>query len=319
VAAYLLRRSGVSVLVLIGISIIIFFLLHLVYPAPGLDVLGIEARPAQVAAWNRDHGFTQPVIVQYWHYVDRLLHGDLGYSYKLNQSIAALFAERWARSLYLSGTALLLALLVTIPLGTYQAVRRSRLGDRAATGLQFALYAMPDYLLYLLAIQVLAFTWPVLPYQASQADSLPAVIADWRSMMLPITCSAILITASFSRYFRSSAIDTLGQDYIKVARAKGLPERLVLARHLLRNACLPMITLIGLSIPALLAGNLIVETVFNYEGLGMLFNRSLQNEDYFVLLAYTLTGAVLTVLGNLLADISLVIADPRLRMTSPRH
>ena len=317
--AYLLRRTAASVVVLIGISIIIFFLLHLVYPAPGHDVLGIEARPAQVAAWNREHGFTQPVTVQYLHYAGRLLHGDLGYSYKLNQPIAALFAERWARSLYLSGTALLLALLVTIPLGIYQAIRRGRLGDHVATGLQFALYAMPDYLLYLLAIQVLAFTWPVLPYQASQADSLPAVIADWRSMMLPITCSAVLITASFSRYFRSSAIDTLGQDYIKVARAKGLPERLVLVRHLLRNACLPMITLTGLSIPALLSGNLIVETVFNYDGLGTLFYTSLNNEDYFVLLAYTLVGSVLTVLGNLLADITLMIADPRLQVTSPRH
>jgi peptide/nickel transport system permease protein len=319
VAAYLLRRTAASAVVLIGISIIIFFLLHLAYPAPGLDVLGLGARPAQVAAWNREHGFTQPVTVQYLHYVDRLLHGDLGYSYKLNQSIAALFAERWARSLYLSGTTLLLALLVTIPLGIYQAVRRGRLGDGAATGLEFVLYAMPDYVLYLLAIQVLAFTWPVLPYQASQADSLTAVIADWRSMALPITCTAILIIAGFSRYFRSAAMDTLGQDYIKVARAKGLPERLVLSRHLLRNACLPMITLIGLSIPALLAGNLIVETVFNYDGLGTLFSTSLNNEDYFVLLAYTLIGAVLTVLGNLLADIALMIADPRLRVTSPRH
>jgi peptide/nickel transport system permease protein len=178
---------------------------------------------------------------------------------------------------------------------------------------------MPDYVLYLLAIQVLAFTWPVFPFQASQADSLPAVIADWRSMVLPITCSALLITAGLSRYFRSAAMDTLGQDYIKVARAKGLPKRLVLSRHLLRNACLPLITLIGLSIPALLAGNLIVETVFNYDGLGTLFYASLGNEDYFVLLAYTLVGAVLTVLGNLLADITLMIADPRLRVTSPRH
>ena len=314
-AAYLLRRTAASVVVLIGISIIIFFLLHLVYPAPGHDVLGLGARPVQVAAWNREHGFTQPMIVQYWHYVDRLLHGDLGYSYKLNQSIAALFAERWARSLYLSGTALLLALLVTIPLGIYQAVRRNRLGDRAATGLEFVLYAMPDYVLYLLAIQVLALSWPVFPSQASQADSLPAVIADWRSMALPITCSALLITAGLSRYFRSAAMDTLRQDYIKVARAKGLPERLVLSRHLLRNACLPLITLLGLSIPALLAGNLIVETVFNYDGLGTLFNTSLNNDDYFVLLAYTLIGAVLTVLGNLLADITLMIADPRLRVT----
>ena len=314
-AAYLLRRTAVSVVVLIGISMIVFLLLHLVYPSPGLDVLGIGARPVQVAAWNRDHGFTQPVAVQYWHYVDRLLHGDLGYSYKLNQSIASLFEERWARSLYLSGTSLALALLATVSLGSYQAVRRRRLGDRVATGLEYTLYAMPDYVLYLLAIQVLAFAWPVLPYQASQATSLLAVMADWRSMVLPITCSAMLITAGFSRYFRASALDILGMDYIKVTRAKGLPERLVLSRHLLRNAFLPMITLIGLSIPALLAGNLIVETVFNYEGLGMLFTVSLQNEDYFVLLAYTLLGAVLTVLGNLLADITLMIADPQVRLT----
>jgi peptide/nickel transport system permease protein len=109
-------------------------------------------------------------------------------------------------------------------------------------------------------------------------------------------------------------MDTLAQDYIKAARAKGLPERLVLFRHLIRNACLPMVTLIGLSIPALLAGNLITETVFNYQGLGLLFYDSLQNEDYPVLLAYTLIGAILTVVGNLIADVALTIADPRIRL-----
>jgi peptide/nickel transport system permease protein len=143
-------------------------------------------------------------------------------------------------------------------------------------------------------------------------------MADWRSMTLPIVCFAMVIIAGLSRYMRSAALDTLGQDYIRVARAKGLPERLVLSRHVLRNACLPVITLVGLSIPALLAGNLIVETVFSYNGLGLLFTTSLQNEDYPVLLAYTLVGAVLTVLGNLIADIALMAADPRLRLAAPR-
>jgi peptide/nickel transport system permease protein len=124
----------------------------------------------------------------------------------------------------------------------------------------------------------------------------------------------LLILAGNSRYMRSAAIDTLAQDYIKAARAKGLPERLVLYRHLLRNACLPMITLVGLSIPALLSGNLIAEYAFNYQGLGLLFYNSLQNEDYPVLLGYTLVGAVLTVLGNLLADVALCVADPRIRL-----
>jgi peptide/nickel transport system permease protein len=315
VGAYLLRRSLDSVVVLIGISALIFFMLHSIYPSPGLDILGLRASPAQIAAWNRDNGFTRPVIMQYGHYLDGLLHGDLGYSYKLNQGIAQLFGERWARSLYLSGTSLLTALLVTIPLGIYQAVRPHRLGDHVATGLQFVLYAMPQFMFCLLAIQVFAFTWPVFDYQASQATSLPAVMTDWRGMALPIACSVAVIIASLSRYMRSAAVDILGQDYVKVARAKGLPERLVLSRHLLRNACLPMINLVGLSIPALLAGNLIVEAVFNYPGLGLLFYDSLQNADYPVLLAYTLIGAVLTVLGNLLADIALMFADPRLHLT----
>jgi len=140
------------------------------------------------------------------------------------------------------------------------------------------------------------------------------VIGDWRDMALPIACITLLILAGYSRYMRSSAIDTLAQDYIKTARAKGLPERLVLLRHLVRNASLPMVTLVGLSIPALLAGNLIAETTFNYDGLGLLFFNSLQNEDYPVLLAYTLIGAVLTVMGNLVADIALTVADPRIRL-----
>jgi len=125
---------------------------------------------------------------------------------------------------------------------------------------------------------------------------------------------ALLLEAGYSRYMRSQAMDTLAQDYIRAARAKGLPERLVLWRHVVRNASLSMITLIGLSIPALLAGNLIAELVFNYPGLGLLFFDSLSNADYPVLLAYTLVGAVLTVLGNLVADISLTVADPRIRL-----
>jgi len=125
---------------------------------------------------------------------------------------------------------------------------------------------------------------------------------------------ALIEVAAFSRYMRSSAIDVLAQDYIKVARAKGLPERLVLMRHLAKNASLPMVTLIGLSLPILLAGNLIIETLFNYQGLGLLFFTSLNKVDYPVLLAYTLAGAVLVVVGNLIADIALTVADPRIRL-----
>jgi peptide/nickel transport system permease protein len=311
---YLARRTAVSAVIVVGLSMLIFGMLHVIYPSPALVVLGQRTPAVVIAAWNREHGFDEPVIVQYLRYVNQLLHGNLGYSNKLDQSVASLFRQRWARSLYLSGMSLLLAILIAIPLGIYQAVRRNTLGDNVATTLAFVTYAMPDFVLYVIAIQVLALTFPIFSYEASQSTSVLAVALDWRAMTLPIVCLALLIVAGYSRYMRSSAMDTLAQDYIKAARAKGLPERLVLMRHLLRNACLPMATLIGLSIPYLLAGNLICEYVFNYQGLGLLFYDSLQTEDYPVLLAYTLLGGLLTIAGNLLADVALTVADPRIRL-----
>jgi len=329
VTAYLIRRFATSLVILIGISVFVFILLRAVFillravfillravfPSPAIVVLGPKASPQAIAAWNEQNGFSDPIIVQYWHYLSGVLHGNLGYSYKLNQPVAALFQERWARSLYLSGMALLLAVLIAVPLGIYQAVRRNTFGDQVITSVAFTAYAMPDFLLYLIAIQVFALSFSIFGFEASQSTSLVTVMGDWRDMTLPILCLTLLILAGFSRYMRSSAMETLAQDYIKVARAKGLPERLVLTRHLVRNACLPMITLVGLSIPALLAGNLIAEYVFNYDGLGLLFFNSLGNEDYPVLIAYTLIGAVLTVAGNLIADIALTVADPRIRLS----
>jgi peptide/nickel transport system permease protein len=314
VTAYLIRRGGTSVVILFGIAIFVFILLHAVFPSPAIIVLGPKAQPAAIKAWNAANGFNSPVIVQFFRYVGQVLRGNLGYSYKLNQSVAALFGERWARSLYLSGVSLTLAVLISIPLGIYQAARRNSIGDNVATSVAFVFYAMPDFLLYLIAIQVFALSLGVLGFEASQSNSMLGIVTDWRDMTLPIVCITLLILAGFSRYMRSSAMDTLAQDYIKAARAKGLSERLVLWRHVTRNALLPMITLIGISIPALLSGNLIAETAFNYDGLGLLFYNSLGNEDYPVLLAYTLIGAVLTVLGNMIADIALTVADPRIRL-----
>jgi peptide/nickel transport system permease protein len=312
---YLIRRFFTSVVILFGVSVFIFFLLHTIYPSPAIDVLGQRASPVSVAAWNKSHGFDDPFIIQFFHYLDQLVHGNLGFSYKLNQSVVQLFGERWARSAWLSGSSLVLAVLIAIPLGIYQAVRRNTIGDSVATTLSFVTYAMPDFFLYLIMIQVLALTFPVFSFEASQSQSIVRIIGDWRGMTLPILSITLLIVAGFSRYMRSTSMDTLAQDYIKAARAKGLPERLVLYRHLVRNASLPMLTLIGLSIPALLAGNVIAENVFNYPGLGLLFFNALGLADYQVLLAYTLIGAALTIAGNLLADIALTVADPRIRLT----
>ncbi len=312
--AYLLRRLGTSIIVLIGISIFIFVLLHAIYPSPARAVLGLRANTAQVAAFNKSNGFDDPLIVQYLRYMNNLLHGNLGFSFAENQTVASLFGQRLARSIYLSGISLILAILIALPLGIFQAVRRNSLGDNAATSLAFILYSMPSFFLGLILIQVFALSFPIFNFEASQSTSVWVVIGDWHSMFLPVLTLVLLTVANFSRYMRSSSIDVLAQDYIKVARAKGLPERLVLSRHMVRNASLPMITLIGLFLPALLAGNLIIETLFNYQGLGLLFYNSLGKEDYPVLLAYTLIGAVFVLLGNFIADIALTVADPRIRL-----
>jgi peptide/nickel transport system permease protein len=314
VSAYVLRRIGTSIIVLIGISIFMYLLLHAVFPSPARVALGLRASDAAVAAWNKQNGYDRPVVVQYLSYMNGLIHGHLGYSYAENQTVAALFQERVARSAYLSGISLLFAILIALPLGIFQAVRRNSLGDNIATSLAFILYSMPVFFLGLILIQVFALSFPILGFEASQSTSIWTVIGDWHDMLLPILTITLITVANFSRYMRSSSIDVLAQDYIKVARAKGLPERLVLTRHMVRNASLPMITLIGLFIPALLAGNLITETLFNYQGLGLLFFTSLGKEDYPVLLAYTLVGAVFVVLGNFVADIALTVADPRIRL-----
>jgi peptide/nickel transport system permease protein len=314
VTAYLIRRIITSLIVVLGVSVFVFLLLHVIYPSPAQDILGPKATQAAVNSWNKQNGYDRPWLLQYLSYMNRLIHGNLGYSYKANQSVAQLFKERVARSAYLSGISLVLAVVIAVPLGVYQAVKRNSVGDNVVTSFAFITYAMPVFFLALILIQVFALSFPIFSFEASQSLSIWHIMTDWHSMTLPIATLTLISVAGFSRYMRSTSIDTLAQDYIKAARAKGLPERLVLARHLLRNACLPMVTLIGLSIPFLLSGNLITESVFNYPGLGLLFLQSLNNVDYNALLAYTLAGAILTVAGNFIADLALTVADPRIRL-----
>ncbi|MEE1774036.1 ABC transporter permease [Streptomyces sp. JV185] len=311
---YIVRRLAISAVVLLGISAIVFFLLHVVSDDPGRVVLGQRASPEAVADFNREHGFDRPVVVQYLSYLDQLAHGDLGRSYKLNENVATVLGQHAARSAMLSLAGLLIALLIAVPLGILQAVRKGRAVDRATTAVSYVLYATPSFLLGLVLIAVFSQTLPLFPAEASSSHSAWVVFTDPRAMALPVITLAVTSVAIFSQYQRSSALEQLGQDYIRVARAKGLPERLVLRRHLLRNACLPLITLVGTLVPSLLAGNLIVESLFNYPGLGLLFLNSLQQEDYPVLLAYTLIGGVLTVAGSFGADLAVAAADRRIEL-----
>jgi peptide/nickel transport system permease protein len=312
---YIIRRLIVAVIITIGIAAITFAMLHYLQPSPAATVLGTKAQPAAIVAWNKQHGYDRSEVAQFWAYLKNLSHGDFGYSYKLSQSVAALFKENAGRTLYLSGAALVLALLIAIPLGIYQAVKRNSVADYTLSALNLTLYSMPSFFLGIILIQFFALDWHIFPPGVSSSITTAwGAITHPAQLALPILTLTFITVASFSRYMRSSALDNLGQDYIRLARAKGLSERAVLTRHLLRNACLPMITLTGLSIPALLAGNLLIEVLFNYPGLGLLFYDALGNSDYNILLAYTILGGILTVVGNLIADIAITAADPRIRL-----
>jgi peptide/nickel transport system permease protein len=312
---YIIRRCIAAVIIAIGVAAVSFLLLHFIGSSPAVAALKSKSSPANIRAWNKAHGYDRPLITQFGSYVWGLAHLNFGYSYFEGQSVGALLAENAGRSAYLSGASLVLALIIAIPLGIAQAVKRNSPGDYAATAATFTLYSMPSFFLGLILIQILALDLHIFP--ALVSDN---ITTTWQAfthpleLALPIVTLAAITVAGFSRYMRSSALDSLAQDYIRLARAKGLPERRVLARHLLRNACLPMITLVGLSIPGLLAGNLLTETLFNYPGLGLLFYNALGNEDYPVLLAYTVIAGVFTVLGNLVADVAVTVADPRIHL-----
>jgi peptide/nickel transport system permease protein len=312
---YIIRRLIVAVIVTIGITAVTFALLHLLSPSPVYAVLGNKSQPAAVAAWNRQHGYDRSEFAQFLTYLANIAQLHFGYSYKLSQSVSALFHENLGRSAYLSGAALVLSLIIAVPLGIVQAVKRNSVGDYTATTLNFVLYSMPSFFLGLILIQFFALDWHIFPPGVSDTiTSTWDAISHPNQLLLPIVTLALINVASFSRYMRSSALDNLAQDYIRLARAKGLSERAVLSRHLLRNASLPLITLVGLSVPTLVAGNLLIEVLFNYQGVGLLFFTALGNEDYNVLLAYTILGGILTVLGNLIADVAITVADPRVRL-----
>jgi peptide/nickel transport system permease protein len=311
---YMIRRLLVAIIVVAGIAVFTFVLLHWLQPSPVYAVLGARAQPAAVTSWNQLHGYDRPEIAQLFSYLGDLIRLNFGYSYKLDQSVSALFNENAGRSAYLTGAALVLSLVIALPLGIAQAVKRNTVADYTVTTLNFVLYSMPSFFLGLILIQFFALDLNIFPPTVSDNITTTwGAITHPLQLALPIITLAAINVATFSRYMRSSALDNLAQDYIRLARAKGLSQRAVLFHHLLRNACLPIITLIGLSIPNLLAGNLLIEVLFNYQGLGLLFFNALGNQDYNILLAYTVLGGVLTVLGNLMADVAVTVADPRIR------
>jgi peptide/nickel transport system permease protein len=313
VTGFLVRRCVQAVGVLLGVTLVVFILERLTPGSLAHAILGPRADRHAVATFNAANGLNHPLVVQYLDFVWHLLHGNLGYSYKLNRSVGAIVADQVPNDLILVGLGLAFALMIALPLGLAQAVHRNRALDRVATGAALGLYAMPSYWLALLLIAALSIGTHLLPPEAGQSSATAGILADPRGLVLPVLTLTLANVAWFSRYMRSAAIDTLAQDYVRLARAKGLPERLVLLRHVLRNSLLAVTTLLGMSVPMLLTSGLVVEYVFNVPGVGLSYWQAAANADYPLELGVTVIAGLATVLGSLAADIGYMLLDPRVR------
>ena len=311
--SYIARRVAQAIVVVIGVMILTFVLIHLVPGSAARAAMGVRANATRIAIFNTTYGLNKPLYAQFGDYVSGLLHGNLGISYTTQQPVSTLIAERLPGDILLLGVSTILAVAIAIPLGIYQAVRRNHLSDQLLDGISFTLYTMPDFFVAFLLIALLSVQLHVFPPEAPQATTVGGMLADPRALVLPIATLTVSNLAGYSRYMRSAAIDVLAEDFLRTARAKGLPERLVLSRHVLRNSILPIVTLIGLTFPNIVAGAVIAETVFNYQGMGLLFFQASTSHDYPVLLGTTLVIGAATVVGNLAADVAYGLLDPRIR------
>jgi peptide/nickel transport system permease protein len=315
VTGFLIRRSLQALVVLFLVTVFTLALVHLFPGGPIRALLGPRASTQQVAYFNNLYGFNKPFYVQYFKWVGQLLHGNLGYSLKLNQSVASLIAQDLPKTIILVLLGTIVSLLFGIPLGLYQAVKRYTTGDYILTGISFLGYATPTFFVGLLLVEWFAIDIHLFPPFAPQGTTVGQILSQPKALVLPVAAYAFVLYALWSRYMRSSVMDNLVQDYVRTARAKGASERRVLWGHVFRNSLMSIITLLGLSLPTLVAGAIFIEVVFNYPGMGLAFYNAALNVDYQVLLGFTLIATLATILGNLLADISYAVLDPRVRYT----
>ncbi len=302
---YLIRRLLQALIVTFFVTMITLALVHLFPGGPIRALLGPRASAQQVAYYDKLYGFNQPFYEQYGKWVWQLLHGNLGYSIKLNQSVTSLIATYLPKTIVLVGLGLLVSLLFGIPLGVYQAVKRYTFGDYVLTGVAFLGYATPTFFVALLLIEW--FSIDVHLFPALTTLSQPS------SLVLPVVSYAFVLYALWSRFMRSAVMDNLVQEYVRTARAKGASERRVLWRHVFRNSLITIVTLLGLSLPTLVAGAIFIEVVFNYPGMGYQFYQAALNDDFTTLLGFTLVTTLATIIGNLLADVAYAALDPRVR------
>jgi peptide/nickel transport system permease protein len=299
VTAYLARRAMQAVAVVLLVTLIVFALLQL---GPGAD-------QASVVGTGAAHS---EFLLEYLSWLGQVLQGNLGISARVG-SVSTLLAASLPRTLVLTGFSTLIALAVAIPAGIIQAVRRNTAVDHVLRGLAFVFYGTPSFVLGSVLILFLGVQHHIFGAEGPQAPGIVGVVTDWRDLTLPVLTLTLLTIATFARYMRSAAADSLDEDYVEAARARGADERRVLLRHVLRNSLVPVVTLVGLSIPQILGGALIVESLFNIRGMGWQIWQAAMNHDLPVVLGFTLVIGIGAAIGSLLADLGYALLDPRVR------
>jgi peptide/nickel transport system permease protein len=300
----LLLRLSYTVPVLWLVVSVVFLLIHIVPGDPIEQMLGEGARPADIVALRHLYGLDQPLHTQYAHYWRGVVHADLGRSIRLNDSVTHLALTRYPFTVELTAAALFIALLLAIPAGITAALHRGRARDHAVgvvslLGLSFPAFALGPILILLVSIKL---GW--LPVSGA---------GDVAHLVLPAVTMGCALAAILTRMVRTSMLEELGQDYIRTARAKGLPERTVVYKHALRNAMIPVLTLIGLQFGALLAGAIVTETIFSWPGIGRLTVSAISNRDYPLLQGCILAIGLTYVLVNLATDVMYMVVNPRIR------
>jgi peptide/nickel transport system permease protein len=319
---FIVRRLLLSLPLLLGISVLTFALLHLTPGNPVQQQAAMNAKfsAASAEALRRLYGLDQPLPLQYWHWLSRLARLDFGLSLRDQQPVLDKIAAALPATLLLNVMALGIVLLVGIPFGVHSATHPKTAFTRVFSGFSFVAYSFPDFYLALL-VQLslgMALGWlPISGYLGSgmEGAGLWARCGDvlWHAVA-PLLVSALGAWAVLSRYVRNSLFEVLGQDYIRTARAKGLSERAVFWRHALPNALLPVITLLGLSLPGLVSGSVIIESIFAWPGMGRLAWDAAMGYDYPVVMGVSVIGALLTILGSLAADVAVGLLDPRVKV-----
>lgn len=312
---YLARRLLQALIVVFIVTIIVFCLLHALPGGPARGVLGVQATHQQIEAFNHKNGLDKPLPVQYVLYLGRLLHGDLDTSYMLHEPVSQLIAQRLPKTLVLTIASLLLALIVALPVGMWQAFKRNRASDYTVTTLSLVLYSTPVFFSGLVLIVLFSQVIPLFPSQAPAGDTLGQVFADPGGLVLPVITGAASMGAVFSRYMRSATLENLEEDYVRTARAGGSSIGRVLVRHVFRNSLTPVVAMLGYIIPVLFGGTLVVEQLFNYPGMGLLFWNAAKSGDYPLLLGCVLIISVAAVVGTLIADVLQAVIDPRVKFS----